>query len=109
MVERKSRIRNRSSLLIIIEDMWTGVLVTVLASLSGTSPLQESNALPAKPESPDARTLTREQIRELIRQVADKDLENDKKQRDYTFTMRREEHKLDAKGRVKSSESKTSE
>ena len=93
--------------------MWAGVLAIVLASLSGVAPLQESSAPPAselaKPESPDARSLTSEQIRELIRQVADKDLENDKKQRDYTFTMRREEHKLDGKSRVKSTESKTSE
>jgi len=99
--------------LFIIEDMWAGVLAIVLASLSGISPIQESNAPPAdepsKPKSPDMRSLTREQIRELIRQVADKDMENDRKQRDYTFTMRREEHKLDAKHRVKSSESKTSE
>jgi len=53
--------------------------------------------------------LSEEQIRELFRQVADADLKNDQKQRDYTFTERQEEHKLDRQGNVKSTESKTYE
>jgi hypothetical protein len=56
-----------------------------------------------------ARQLSQEQIRALIRQVADKDIANDKKQADYTYIQREEEHKLDGKGGVKSSESKTEE
>lgn len=54
-------------------------------------------------------TLSQEQIRELIRTVAEKDIENDKKQRDYTYIQREEEHKLDGKGQVKSTETRTSE
>ena len=50
-----------------------------------------------------------EQIRALIRQVADKDIENDNKQADYTYIQREEDHRLDSKGEVKSSESKTEE
>ncbi len=53
--------------------------------------------------------LSQDLIRALIRQVADKDIENDKKQNDYTYIQRQEEHKLDGKGEVKSSESKTQE
>src|SRR3984893_11624482 len=53
--------------------------------------------------------LSQDQIRAFIRQVADKDIENDKKQKDYTYIQREEEHKLDGKGAVKSSESKTEE
>ena len=53
--------------------------------------------------------LSQDQIRGLIRQVADKDIENDKKQNEYTYIQREEEHKLDSKGEVKSSESKTQE
>jgi hypothetical protein len=53
--------------------------------------------------------LSQDQIRALIRQVADKDIENDKKQNEYTYMQREEEHKLDSKGEVKSSESKTQE
>jgi hypothetical protein len=36
-------------------------------------------------------------------------MENDKRQRDYTFIQREEQHKLDGKGQVKSTETKTSE
>jgi hypothetical protein len=53
--------------------------------------------------------LSPDQIRTLIRQVADKDIENDKKQSAYTYIQREEEHKLDGDGKVKSSESKTQE
>jgi hypothetical protein len=53
--------------------------------------------------------LSQDQIRALVRQVADKDIGNDKKQNDYTYIQRQEEHKLDGKGEVKSSESKTQE
>ncbi|MGH9546437.1 MAG: hypothetical protein ACRD23_14615 [Terriglobales bacterium] len=56
-----------------------------------------------------APQLSQDQIRALIRQVADKDIENDKKQSAYTYIQREEEHKLDGKGQVKSSESKTQE
>ena len=53
--------------------------------------------------------LSQEQIQAWIRKVAEKDLENGKKQRDYTYTEREEEHKLDGKGKVKSTESHTRE
>jgi hypothetical protein len=56
-----------------------------------------------------APSLSEDQIRELIRQTAEKDMENDKRQRDYTFIQREEQHKLDGKGQVKSTETKTSE
>jgi hypothetical protein len=54
-------------------------------------------------------SLSEDRIRELIRQTAEKDMENDKRQRDYTYIQREEEHKLDGKGQVKSTETKTSE
>lgn len=54
-------------------------------------------------------SLSEDQIRALVRQAADADLQNDKKQRDYTYTEREEKHTLDGKGRVKSTESKTYE
>jgi len=53
--------------------------------------------------------LSQDQIRDLIREAAAKDIENDKKQRDYTYIQREDEHKLDGKGQVKSSESRTYE
>jgi len=48
-------------------------------------------------------------MHQLFRVVADKDIENDKKLRDYTYIERDEEHKLDGKGGVKSTEVKTYE
>jgi hypothetical protein len=53
--------------------------------------------------------LSPQQIQDLFRKVADNDLENDKRQRDYTYIQREEEHRLDGKGQVKSTETKTSE
>jgi len=61
------------------------------------------------PAAIPAPSLSEDQIRELIRQTAEKDMENDKRQRDYTYIQREEEHKLDGKGQVKSTETKTSE
>ena len=52
-------------------------------------------------------TLSEDQIRDLIRRSADNDLENDKKQRDYTYVEREEVRRLDGKGQVKSTEVKT--
>jgi len=54
-------------------------------------------------------SLSTDQIQALIRQAADKDLENDKKLRNYTYIQHEDEHKLDGAGKVKSSESRTYE
>ncbi len=58
---------------------------------------------------PGMAPLSQDQIRNLIREAAEKDMENDKKQRDYTYIQREEEHKLDGNGQLKSSESKAYE
>ena len=68
---------------------------------------------PATP-APDLTTgpdgkLSQEQMRQLFRVVADKDIENEKRQHDYTYTDREIEHKLDDKGQTKSTEVKTYE
>src|SRR3974390_2119952 len=62
---------------------------------------------PAPASEPE--TLTPDQIKDLIRQAADNDLENDKKLRDYTYTEREETRKLNKNGQVTSTETKTSE
>ena len=75
-------------------------------SAPGTMPVATS--LPdLKPDAQGA--LSQEQMQQLFRVVADKDLENDKRLRDYTYIERDEEHKLDGKGQVKSTEIKTYE
>ncbi len=75
-------------------------------------PPESGNDLPARAEPlapPASAALSNDRIRELIHQAAERDLENDKKQRDYTYIEREEEHKLDGKGNVKSTESRTHE
>jgi hypothetical protein len=54
-------------------------------------------------------TLSEAEIRNIIRESADRDVENMKRRRDYTYVRRDEERRLDGKGRVKSTESKTYE
>ena len=70
---------------------------------------QDNPPRPAAPATVPAPTLSEDQIGELIRQTAEKDMENDKRQRDYTYIQREEQHRLDGKGQVKSTEVKTSE
>jgi hypothetical protein len=91
------------------------IAVCLLLFLSVLARAQESSS-PAPAAEPttskDAgpgETLTNDQIRALIRQAADKDLENDKKQRDYTYIQHEEEHKLDGRGQTKSTETRTFE
>lgn len=57
---------------------------------------------------PDGK-LSQAQMQQLFRVVADKDIENDKRQRDYTYIERQVSHTLDGKGKIKSTEIKTYE
>lgn len=66
-----------------------------------------SPAAAANENSTAPVALSREQIQEIIRKVAEKDIENDKRQRDYTYVERVEEHKLNGKGQVSSTEVRT--
>lgn len=71
-------------------------------------------ATPSDPRVPDLTPgpdgkLSQEQMRELFRVVAEKDIENDKRQRDYTYIDREVENKLDGNGKTKSTEVKTYE
>jgi hypothetical protein len=60
--------------------------------------------------TPDAQgNLSQEQMQNLFRVVADKDIENDKRLRDYTYIEREVQNNLDGKGSTKSTEIKTYE
>jgi hypothetical protein len=77
------------------------------ASSSTTQPASNS-ATPKLDLTPDAHgKLSQDQMQQLLRVVAEKDLENDKRVRDYTYSERDVEHKLDGKGDTKSTEIKT--
>lgn len=88
-------------------------LLTLIVSLAIPSFTQTNASEPQGPSQSGASAvptnLSEADIRELIRQVADHDLENDKRQRDYTYMEREEEHRLDGKGDVKSTDSRTHE
>jgi hypothetical protein len=77
------------------------------------SPLPATSATPDVPPielKPDATgAVPAEQIRELLRSAEENDLENDKRQRDYTYIERVERHTLDGQGAVKKVELRTSE
>src|SRR6266850_5724489 len=79
------------------------------ASPSSREPKPESQS--PKPDlTPDANgLLSQGQMQQLFRVVADKDIENDKRQRDYTYIEQEVQNNLDGKGRVKSTETKTYE
>jgi hypothetical protein len=58
--------------------------------------------------TPDAHgNLSQEQMQALLRVVAEKDLENDKRLRDYTYTEHDVTNRLDGKGQTKSTEVRT--
>lgn len=81
-----------------------------LATPAANNVAETSDAASLPDLKPDANgSLSQEQMQHLFRVVADKDIENDKRLRDYTYIERDEEHKLDGKGRLKSTEVKTYE
>jgi hypothetical protein len=84
-------------------------LIVILLILGVPAWPQQVAGRAAKPAVADSATLSNDQIRELIRQAAEKDMANDKAQRDYTYIQREDERKLDGGGHVKSTESRTYE
>jgi hypothetical protein len=90
---------------------WIALVATTLAfSQNGRAPAAPIHSGSPRAESDGTHPasapepLSQEQIKSLIRQAAEKDMENDKKQRDYTYRERVEEHKLGGKGEIKSTE-----
>jgi hypothetical protein len=88
------------------------ILLITSAAVGQTSAAADSDApsaqkLEATTLAPTPVSLSREQIQEMIRLSAEKDIENDKRQRDYTYVERVQEHKLNGKGEVSSTETRT--
>ncbi|MGP0021155.1 MAG: hypothetical protein ACLPHP_21470 [Candidatus Sulfotelmatobacter sp.] len=99
---------------------WFILVCTLLASGQQEQPSAASPDKPPAIANPaDARVpdltpgpdgkVSPGQMRELFRVVADKDIENDKRQRNYTYIDREVQHNLDGKGQTKSTEIKTYE
>jgi hypothetical protein len=74
---------------------------------------QQASANPPTPAldlTPDASgSLSQAQMQELFRVVADKDVENHKRQRDYTYIERQVQNSVNGKGKIKSTEVNTYE
>lgn len=98
-------------------SLLVGACLLVAGSSGSAARAQEAPSAAGSPSAqtaPDLATrkdgaLSRDQIHELVRKVAANDLANDKRQRDYTYTRREVRHKLNARGQVTSTESKTYE
>jgi hypothetical protein len=65
------------------------------------------NPIDLKPDA--SGSVPAEQLRELLRRAEENDLENDKRQRDYTYIERVERHILDGHGGISKTETSTSE
>jgi hypothetical protein len=98
--------------------LFAGVLLvgSALGQDSASAPASAPTSKPAAPVSvpvdlrPDATgTVPPERMREFLLRAEEKDLENEKRQRDYTYIERGETHKLDGHGGVKKTESRASE
>ncbi len=74
---------------------------------SAVAPASPAAAAAEKDPATSPGALSQAQIETMIRQVAEKDGENDKRQHDYTYIERVEEHKLNRKGAVSSTEIRT--
>jgi len=85
-----------------------GVLAVLLSAFAfGQAAAPQQSPEPVATTASNTDALSLDQIRQLIREAADHDMVNDKKQRDYTYVEREEDHRVDGKGRVKSTEIKT--
>ncbi len=82
------------------------ILVGSLSAVTQDDPAPTLSIAASKPDlTPDANgVLSQQQMQQLLRVVAEKDMENDKRLRDYTYIERDVHHNLDHNGQVKSTE-----
>jgi len=78
----------------------------LVISLALSAAGQNAPQRPLLPRPNQPRTLSSDEIQPLIRAVAENDIANDLKQRDYAYLQREEEHKLDGQGNEKSRETR---
>ena len=80
-----------------------------LNSPQNVRPVQPPSAPPTQLLPDVSGTVPQEQIRELLRYAQEKEFENEKRLRDYTYIEREEEHMLDGNGHVKKVKTRTLE
>jgi hypothetical protein len=76
---------------------------------SPQSPAKAESVSPIKLEPDASGAVSQEQIRKLLSYAQDREVENEKRLRDYTYIEREEEQKLDGSGNVKKTETRTLE
>jgi len=79
-----------------------GLAFLLAAAVAGQGTPQRPTL--SRPQEP--RILSSDEVQPLIRAVAENDIANDLKQRDYAYLQREEEHKLDGQGNEKSHETR---
>src|SRR5580698_10127710 len=91
------------------------LILVLLVGLPAFAQQEPASAMPPPDASvpdltpgPDGK-LSQQQMQQLFRVVADKDIENDKRQLNYTYIDREVQNNLDGKGNTKSTEIKTYE
>jgi hypothetical protein len=112
----------RSSLRHIVILFVSVVILTAALVFAQTPATNDVSATPAQPlpsktESippiklePDASgAVSQEQIRKLLSYAQDREVENEKRLRDYTYIEHEEEQRLDGSGKVKKTETRTRE
>ena len=92
------------------------VLIVCVSFVSSEQPrASDPSPTPAIPQPPitfqpdPSGAVPQAQFRELLRYAQDREVENEKRLRDYTYVEREEEHKLDGSGNVKKTETRTRE
>ncbi|HEV2717957.1 MAG TPA: hypothetical protein VGU64_22020, partial [Terriglobales bacterium] len=72
------------------------VLAALLSALAfgQVTPASQRTSDPVAAATSPATSVSEDQIRQLIRESADKDMENDKKLRNYTYVERQEMRRL---------------
>src|ERR1700730_14249925 len=83
------------------------VACALAQSLTNKAPSATSQPIDLKADA--SGIVPPDQIRQLLKRAEENDLENDKRQRDYTYAERVECHKLDDHGNVNKTETWTSE
>ena len=106
------RIRRKDLIHLIFGIAWLIVIQTAAAQ-SASAASEPASIVANKPADPNLPSvpgsLSTAQIQELIQKVVENDIQNDKKQRDYTYVERDIENHLDGKGHTKSTETRTYE
>ena len=103
----------RASLTLLMFGIAALSLIQAAAAQSQYRAAEATSIVTAKPAGPNLPSvpgsLSTDQIRALIQKVTDNDIENDKKQRDYTYIERDVQNNLNGKGQTKSTETETYE